>query len=133
MENQKRLINRGILFFELLFFATVFLFWGIFYSNHLIQKEQMQLFLMDWAFLKSHLAFQGGITKWLAGFLIQFFFNPWLGAFIYALAIFLLYTVVKKILRDFEETHSRLKYVTIAAHLINNSIPIISLYSLWQM
>lgn len=100
MENQNRLINRGILFFELLFFATLFLFWGIFYSNHLIQKEQMQLFLMDWAFLKSHLAFQGGITKWLAGFLIQFFFNPWLGAFIYALAIFLLYTVVKKILKN---------------------------------
>ncbi|MCY1722937.1 DUF6057 family protein [Prolixibacteraceae bacterium Z1-6] len=62
---------------NLLFFVVLLVFWGFFYSNHLVQKEQMQLFLLSFDYLKEHLSYQGGFVIYLGEFFTQFFRFTW--------------------------------------------------------
>jgi len=68
-----------------LFGVTVFFFWGYCYSAHLSYQEQFQLFLMNVDYFLERAAIPGGIADYIAEYLTQFYYYPWLGAFILAL------------------------------------------------
>lgn len=84
---------------SVLFFILLIVFWGVYYPNHLVQKEQMQLFLTDFGYLTSHLAIQGGFAIYFGEFLTQFFLYPWIGAFIISGIIFSLYSSIQCLLK----------------------------------
>ena len=81
-----------------LFFVALLVFWRFFYVNHLVQKEQMQLFLLTFDYLKQHLAFQGGLAIYLGEFITQFFLNKWLAAVLVSSVLLLLSLGVQKVL-----------------------------------
>lgn len=71
----------------LLFGLAVFLFWLYPYRGALNFQEQYQLFLFDAGYLSSHLMLPGGVAAYIARFLTQFYFIPWIGALIIALTL----------------------------------------------
>jgi len=83
----------------ILFFTALLVFWGVYYPNHLVQKEQMQLFLTDFNYLTRHLAIQGGFVIYVGEFLTQFFLYPWVGAFVVSAIIFSLYYSLQLVLK----------------------------------
>jgi hypothetical protein len=83
-----------------LFFAVLLVFWGVYYPNHIVQKEQMQLFLTDFGYLLHHLSVQGGFAIYLGEFLTQFFLFPWVGAFIVSSIIFSIYYGIHCVLKQ---------------------------------
>jgi len=87
----------------MIFFGTVsFLFFGLFYGQHLYRLEQLQLFEVTFQYLLSHLSVQGGFIIWIGELLVQFFRIPLAGAFITTVLLLLLQNYTYKILR-----HSR--------------------------
>ena len=84
----------------MIFFGTVsFLFFGLFYGQHLYRLEQLQLFEVTFQYLLSHLSVQGGFIIWIGELLIQFFRIPLAGAFIITVLLLLLQNYTYKILR----------------------------------
>lgn len=82
------------------FFVALVIFWGFYYPNHLVQKEHMQLFLTDWAYLAQHLSVQGGLATYLGEFFTQFFLFPMAGAFIVSAVLFSIYFGIKCLLKQ---------------------------------
>ena len=75
------------------FAALVFCFWAFGYPEWLNFHEQYQMFLFSWDYLMEHLALPGGVGVYISEFLVQFFYNTYLGAAVVAVvltAIFLL-------------------------------------------
>lgn len=70
---------------SLLFACAVCIFWWAFHPAHLAYQEQLQLFLFDGAYFTERLASPGGLANYVAEFLTQFFYYPWLGAVLLAL------------------------------------------------
>src|SRR5664280_2068873 len=68
--------------FSVLFGTVSFLFFGLFYGQHLYRLEQLQLFEVTFQYLLSHLSVQGGFIIWIGEFLVQFFRIPLAVAFI---------------------------------------------------
>lgn len=68
-----------------LFACAVCIFWWAFHPAHLAYQEQLQLFLFDGAYFTERLASPGGLANYVAEFLTQFFYYPWLGAVLLAL------------------------------------------------
>jgi len=96
---KERKIRALTISISILFFAVLLVFWGVYYPNHLVQKEQMQLFLTDFDYLASHLAIQGGFAIYLGEFLTQFFLFPWVGALVVSGIIFSLYYSTQCVLK----------------------------------
>jgi hypothetical protein len=82
------------------FFVLLVVFWGFYYPNHLVQKEQMQLFMTDWAYFIRHLSVQGGLATYLGEFFTQFFLFPMAGAGIVSTMLFSVYFGIKCLLRQ---------------------------------
>lgn len=92
-------ITRNITrFFNLLFFLLLVVFWRFFYDNHLLQKEQMQLFLVSWDYLFQHLCVQGGLAIYLGEFITQFFLNSWSAALLVAFVLLQITWASQKVL-----------------------------------
>ena len=68
----------------LLLALAVFLFWWKAYPHALAYQEQFQLFLFDGDYLSQRLALPGGLARWLAELLVQFYNNPLFGALVLA-------------------------------------------------
>lgn len=66
----------------LIFGVIVFLFYGLFYSNHLHYQEQYQIFQFSINYFIDTIFVPGGIAIYLSRFLTQFFYYSWAGAFI---------------------------------------------------
>ncbi|MGD9928409.1 MAG: DUF6057 family protein [Mangrovibacterium sp.] len=81
------------------FFTALLLFWGLAYPEHLVQKEQMQLFLWSLAYLNEHLIIQGGLISYLGEFLTQFFLYKWVAAAILSGILLSLYAATNSVLR----------------------------------
>jgi hypothetical protein len=64
------------------FSAVTFIFFGLLYENHLICREQLQLFQSTAAYFTDKLSVQGGFADYTGEFLVQFFGLPFAGAFI---------------------------------------------------
>lgn len=86
------------IFISILFFAALLVFWGGYYPNHLVQKEQMQLFLLSFDYLVDHLSLQGGFAIYLGEFLTQFFLYPYFGSFVVSALILLFLISIQKVL-----------------------------------
>ncbi len=87
-------------FWNGLFFLVLLVFWRFYYANHLLQKEQMQLFLLTADYLKEHLAVQGGLVIYLGEFTTQFFLNKWISAGLVSALILLFVIGIQKVLRS---------------------------------
>jgi len=99
------------------FFVALVIFWGFYYPNHLVQKEQMQLFLTDWAYFAQHLSLQGGLATYLGEFFTQFFLFKWVGVWIVSAIIFSIYFGIKCLLKQmFNSRLSVLAYVPAVAY-----------------
>ncbi len=75
------------------FAALAFCFWAFWHPEWLNFHEQYQMFLFSWDYLVEHLALPGGMGVYISEFLVQFFYNTYLGAAVVAAvltAIFLL-------------------------------------------
>jgi len=70
--------------FLLLFFGGVTLYFTVWYSFHVINQEQLQLFEWTWVYFKETSAVPGGFADYLGRFLTQFFYTPLPGALIIA-------------------------------------------------
>ncbi len=81
------------------FFGVLVVFWGVYYPNHLIQKEQMQLFLTDFGYLLRHLSVQGGFAIYLGEFFTQFFLFRWVATFVVSGILFSVYYGIHRILK----------------------------------
>jgi len=88
------------LFVSTAFFVALVIFWGFYYPNHLVQKEQMQLFLTDWAYFIQHLSVQGGCATYLGEFFTQFFLFSMAGTWIVSTVLFSIYFGVKCLLKQ---------------------------------
>ncbi|MDR1517199.1 MAG: DUF6057 family protein [Dysgonamonadaceae bacterium] len=81
--------------------AVLFAFLQMEYEFHFYFVEQNQLFQNDLAFVSDMLRHSGGLADIAAGFLVQFFFYPFVGAAITALLLtvsgWLAHTIIKKI------------------------------------
>jgi len=85
----------------LFFGVLVFLFYGLFYPNHIHYQEQYQIFQFSVNYFFDTILVPGGIAIYISGFFTQFFFYSWVGAFIIAgllvIIQILFYSIIKKI------------------------------------
>ncbi|MCX6239637.1 MAG: DUF6057 family protein [Bacteroidia bacterium] len=88
------------IFSSVIFFTALLVFWGTYYPSHLVQKEQMQLFLTGFDYLTCHLAIQDGFAIYCGEFLTQFFLYPWVGAFVVSGIIFSIYYPAQCVLKQ---------------------------------
>jgi hypothetical protein len=88
------------IFISTLFFGVLLIFWGMYYPNHLVQKEQMQLFMTNTGYFFQHLKVQGGFAIYLGEFFTQFFLFPWVGVVMVSGIIFSVYYGIRCILNQ---------------------------------
>ena len=74
-------------FLSILFVGIAFLFWAIYYPFHLLYQEQYLLFLYIPSYFFDKLSYPGGVGEYIAEFLTQFYYYPYLGALIVALLL----------------------------------------------
>lgn len=79
------------------------LFWSVFFDNHLVEREQTQLFLWGTSYLKQHFLYQGGFSVYWGEFLTQFFRAPWFGAILIAALLLSLALSIRNVLRYFSQ------------------------------
>ncbi|MBQ3978556.1 MAG: hypothetical protein II632_06890, partial [Bacteroidales bacterium] len=79
------------------FWLAVALFWFLAYPQALGFQEQNQLFLFTWDYLGERLSVTGGLADWIAEFLTQFNYIPWLGALLLSGLFVLLQMLVWKL------------------------------------
>lgn len=70
--------------FSLIFVVTALLFWIFFRPEWLNYHEQYQLFQFSFDYLIEHLSLPGGMAVYASEFLVQFFYNTYLGALVVA-------------------------------------------------
>lgn len=86
------------LLLTLAFGVVVFLFWRYRYPFALTYQEQFQLFLFDDDYLFSRLAHPGGMARYVAEFLVQFYNSVLLGAVLLALLFMLIQLLVWRLM-----------------------------------
>ena len=74
----------------LAFGVAVWLFWAVAYPHALAFREQFQLFLFDSDYFSGRMAQPGGLARWVAEFLTQFFNNKFFGATVIALLLMMI-------------------------------------------
>ncbi len=82
----------------LLLGLAAFLFWGRLYPHALAFQEQTQLFLFDDDYLLSRLAEPGGVARYVAEFLTQFYNLVSVGAIVVALLYMLMQQLVWRLM-----------------------------------
>ena len=93
----------------LLFGLAVFLFWRYSYPFALTYQEQLQLFLLDGDYLCQRLSEPGGLARYLAEFLVQFYNGVTIGAAILALLFMLVQRLTWWLMRT--EEHYLLSFI----------------------
>lgn len=81
-------------------FLLVFLYWFLLYRQHLIFREQLQLFLITPDYLLQHLLVPGGTIRYLGEFTIQFFGFGWLASLLTTALLFSVYFAFRKVLEN---------------------------------
>ena len=94
-----RLIDRyGSWTLTLLMCIAVFLFWWLRYPFVLSYQEQYQLFLFDGDYFIQRISLPGGLTRYVAEFLVQFYNIVVAGAAIIALLMMLMHRLMCKLI-----------------------------------
>ena len=106
----KRFLNKyWKLGLTLLFGLAVFLFWKLCYPFALVYQEQFQLFLFSEDYFLSRVTEPGGLARYVAEFLVQFYNSPTLGAAILALLMMLFQRLTWRLMRC--EAHYSLSFL----------------------
>jgi len=97
LKKESRLVITCLLLISLVIYWYGFLnpYISIFY------REQSQMFLFDSDYLLSYLRLPGGLTAYIASFLIQFFHFRWIGVLIYLCLFFFLYVAIRATWKKF--------------------------------
>lgn len=101
-----------------LFAVAVFLFWRFGYPHALAFQEQLQLFLLDGDYLCSRLMEPGGVARYVAEFLVQFYNSVTLGALILALLFVIIQRLVWRLMRQAGDRWYLLSFVPVVLLLI---------------
>ena len=83
----------------LAFGVVVFLFWSIRYPYVLAYQEQLQLFLFDGDYFCERISEPGGLARYVAEFLVQFYNAAAIGALIIALLFMLVQQLTWRLMR----------------------------------
>ena len=83
----------------LAFGVVVFLFWSIRYPYVLAYQEQLQLFLFDGDYFCERISEPGGLARYVAEFLVQFYNAAAIGALIIALLFMLVQRLTWRLMR----------------------------------
>lgn len=84
----------------LVFGVCVFLFWRMRYPFALTYQEQLQMFLFDNDYFLERIAEPGGLARYIAEFLVQFYNGVALGAAIIAILMMLLQRLTWRLMRS---------------------------------
>ena len=93
----------------ILFGLAVFLFWRVRYPFALTYQEQFQMFLFDSDYFAERMAEPGGLARYVAEFLVQFYNSPTLGAMILAVLMMLVQRLTWRMMRC--ESHYFLSFL----------------------
>ncbi len=96
---KKSLSRHGAWLIALPLGIGVWLFWAMAYPHALFYHEQFQLFLFGNGYLSTCLAEPGGLARWTAELLVQFYNNPYYGATVLALLFMLIYGFTRQLLQ----------------------------------
>ena len=97
------------LLLTLVFGISVFLFWWRRYPFALTYQEQFQLFLFDGDYFFSRIAEPGGLARYVAEFLVQFYNSVLIGAAIIALLYMLLQRLTWRLMHT--DSHYALSFI----------------------
>ena len=93
------MVSTNRLGLTILFGLAVFFFWRIRYPFALTYQEQFQLFLFDGDYFLGIVAEPGGLARYVAEFLVQFYNSPTLGALILAVLFMLMQRLTWRLMR----------------------------------
>ena len=96
---KKFLSKHAPLLSTLAFGLMVFLFWGVRYPFALTYQEQLQLFLFDADYFYGRMAEPGGLARYVAEFLVQFYNATVYGALILAALYMLVQRLTWRLMR----------------------------------
>ena len=106
----KRFLSKNApLLSTLLFGIAVFLFWRIRYPFALTYQEQFQLFMFDDDYFCSRMAEPGGLARYVAEFLTQFYNGVTYGALIIAILYMLLQRLTWRLMQT--DSHYALSFI----------------------
>ena len=108
----------------LLFGLAVFLFWFISYPFALIYQEQFQLFIFDNSYLFERLSEPGGVARYIAEFLVQFYNSVAIGSFILAV----IFMINQRLIWILVRKNSKEKEYDIQIWYLLSFIPVILLW-----
>lgn len=98
----------------LAFGVAVFLFWRYRYPFALTYQEQFQLFLFDGEYLMERLREPGGVARYVAEFLVQFYNHVTLGAVILALLLMLVQQLTWSLMKSCSHTSPLTSHYTLS-------------------
>lgn len=93
----------------LAFGVAVFLFWRFRYPFALTYQEQLQLFMFDGDYFCGRMTEPGGLARYVAEFLVQFYNNVTIGALIIAVLLMLVQRLTWRLMRS--ESHYALSFI----------------------
>ena len=96
---KKFLSKHSQLLLTLVFGICVFIFWRMRYPFALTFQEQLQLFLFDDDYFLERIAEPGGLARYIAEFLVQFYNSTTIGAAIIAILMMLLQRLTWQLMR----------------------------------
>ena len=96
---KKFLSKHSRLLLTLVFGICVFIFWRMRYPFALTFQEQLQLFLFDDDYFLERIAEPGGLARYIAEFLVQFYNSTTIGAAIIAILMMLLQRLTWQLMR----------------------------------
>lgn len=96
----KKFLNKhSRLLLTLVFGICVFIFWRMRYPFALTFQEQLQLFLFDDDYFLERIAEPGGLARYVAEFLVQFYNSVTMGAAIIAVLMMLVQRLIWRLMR----------------------------------
>ena len=96
---KKFLSKHSQLLLTLVFGICVFIFWRMRYPFALTFQEQLQLFLFDDDYFLERIAEPGGLARYVAEFLVQFYNSVTMGAVIIAILMMLVQRLTWRLMR----------------------------------
>lgn len=102
-------------------FAASFLFFLLEYRYYMVYHEQQQLFQFNRFYFLHLLSLPGGIATYTSDFIVQFFYYPWVGAFILSLLLLAFYFLVRSI------------FVRLGANNVFLVLPFLPVMGMWAL
>ncbi|MBQ9215599.1 MAG: hypothetical protein IJ159_02455 [Prevotella sp.] len=109
MKSRLFLYKHAAWLLTLAFGVAVFLFWRFRYPFALTYQEQLQLFMFDGDYFCGRMTEPGGLARYVAEFLVQFYNNVTIGALIIAVLLMLVQRLTWRLMRS--ESHYALSFI----------------------